>query len=231
MTQSFKNPNAWNDFSERSWHARKKIMKSIIDSGEKNPLSVIDKFASINRFSIEHMPEGVGTDFIFEKDQFYRHDDVINITKNGEEHSIQTQNIGILPTGLPIDVIINHRDQEQVVSSYTSCNHTEFIADYCRGQNFDAIIELGSGYRKNLIKIFNQGRPNIPYYGGEFTESGTQCAQMLADLSNELSLIPFRFDYRVPDFSNISEYNHVLVFTCHSIEQVEFIPDKLIPEI
>lgn len=231
MNQAFKNPNAWNEFYEKAWDARREIMKSIIDTGESNPLRVINTFASISRFSIEHMPNGADSDFIFEKDKHYRHDDVINVTDNGEEHSIQTHDIGILPTGLAVDVIINHKNQEQLASSYTSCNHTEFIADYCRGKNFDAIIELGSGYSQNLIKIFNQGGPNIPYYGGEFTESGTLCAQMLADLTNEFELIPFRFDYRFPDFSNIPKYKNVLVFTCHSIEQVTYIPETLIPEI
>jgi hypothetical protein len=177
------------------------------------------------------MPEGLGSDFVFEKGKYYRHDHVTNITDNGEAHSIQTHGIGILPTGLEVDVIINHKNQELLASSYTSCNHTEFIADYCRNKNFDAIIELGSRHSQNLIRIFNHGGPKVPYYVGEFTESGTQCAQMLADLTDEFKSIPFRFYYKPPDLSNIPKYKNVLVFTCHSIKQVTYITDALISKI
>jgi hypothetical protein len=103
-----------------------------------------------------------------------------NITDNSEAHRIQTHGISILPIGLEVDIIINN-NQKLLASSYTSCNHTEFIADYCRNKNFDAIIELGSGYSQNLIRIFNHGGPKVPYYAGEFTENG---AQMLADPSS-----------------------------------------------
>lgn len=206
-------------------------MESIINSGETNPLRVINKFSSVSRFSVEHMPGGAGSEFIFEKDKHYRNDDIINVIDKGEKHSIDIQSTSLLPTGMAVDRIINHKNQEQIASSYTSCNHPEFIADYCRERDFDAIIELGSGYSQNLIKIFYQGGPNIPYYGGEFTESGTQCAQMLADITDDMELIPFRFDYQAPDFSAIPKFNKVLVFTCHSIEQVTYIPDNLIPEI
>ena len=54
---------------------------------------------------------------------------------------------------------------------------------------------------------------------------------MLSDLTDEFELVPFRFDFRHADLSIIPKYDNVLVFSSHAIEQVNIIPDDLLPVI
>jgi len=207
-------------------------MSRIISSGERNPLRVISELESISRFSEQRrtFDDGNGK-FIFEEDINYIQHDISNVQVNAKDRSISIAPVTKYPNGLDIDKILPHRDGNLQVPFYAKNNNMEFIADYCRLRNYDAVIELGSGYAQNLIKLHFLGGPKVPYYAGEYTKSGCECASMLGDLDSEINLIPFDFDYLSADFSSIKQFDNVLVFTCHSIEQVTNIPKDLIPKI
>ncbi len=235
MYQAFEKPTLWNEFYEKAWTKRQELMSLIIASGETHPLRVINILSSVLRFSDEEVVKVGGTSnklaFVCDVDSKYVLDDVRNVTIVENNNGINIETIKHLPGGMLADIQLAHRNEYSIACSYTDCDKMEFIADYCRLRNFDAVIELGSGYSQNLVKLFYQGGPKIPYYGGEFTRSGTHCAKMLNDLSDELEIINFRFDFRKADLSIIPKYDNVLVFTSHAIEQVNIIPDDLIPII
>ncbi len=101
---------------------------------------------------------------------------------------------------------------------------SDFLMDYLVNAGFDAIVELGSGYGKNLIELFFKGGPkDTPYYAGEYSKSGTEFAETLAGLNDKMNLTPFRFDHNNPDLSIVREKGRVFFFTCHSIEQVQYL--------
>lgn len=233
MTQAeaFTN-DIWNDFYEKAWGVRKSIMERMIKEGEKHPLRIISKFESISRFSEqERRVSQEGEVFNFIEDKRYQYPVSSNVLTDNNSRNIQILEPNTLPTGLNIDKKLPHRSGWVQCSEYTYNNNIDFLVDFCRKREFDCVVELGSGYSQNLIKLFYNGGPDVPYYAGEYTESGTQCAQMLSNLDPNLSITAFRFDYKNPDLSNIPKKKNVLVFTCHSIEQVTQLPNELIEEI
>lgn len=227
MKKPFENKTVWNEYYENAWDARMNIMKEIIASGEKHPLRVINLFESIMRFSEQH--RGEDGKFHYNKDSGLLKSENSNIDFSVESMNIKESDP--LPSGANESTIRSYKNSFYVSSSYSMTDKIAFLLDYIRNKEFEAIVELGSGYSGNLIKLFYQGGTEIPYYGGEFTDSGTMCADMLGSLTNEFKLIPFKFDYNCPDFSRIKEKNRIFVFTCHSIEQVQKIPDDLIQSI
>ncbi len=233
MRKEFENPTKWNEFYEKVWLKRKEKMTSIIESGESNPMRIINFLSSDIRFVQENnrIPEIEGQDpkFIYKNRNGYAMTDVRNVEIIDDRIKITPKQY--IPTGMRADIQVAHRNTYSNTSSYSKCNKIDFLVDYCRLRKFDAVIELGSGYSQNLIRLFYQGGPRVPYYGGEFTQSGTECAKMLSDLTDEFDLIPFRFDFRDADFSAIENYDNVLVFSCHAIEQVNLIPDDLVTKI
>ncbi len=235
MNQTLDKSTNWSDYYRRAWLKRKKIMSSIIDSGERDPLRVISMLSSMQRLSesMRGTPKHLDSGSVFDIDD-YRHDvveGIRNVTKKENCSEVIVTHQKLLPSGAPVDVHRVHRDRYYLSSSYTCCDKVDFIADYCRSNKFDAVIELGSGYCQNLVKLFYKGGPRVPYYGGEFTDSGTDCAKLLSGLCVDFELIPFKFDFCKPDLSSIPKYENVLVFSCHAIEQVNLIPNILLPVI
>lgn len=102
----------------------------------------------------------------------------------------------------------------------------------CVRKDTTAIVELGSGWSVNLFQLYvGLGRTRsrtIAYHGAEYTEEGQQAARLLADHDGAIDYHAHSFDYRNPDLSFLNNVKgHVLVFTRHSIEQVDLIDPKL----
>jgi hypothetical protein len=105
------------------------------------------------------------------------------------------------------------------------------ILDYVRKNPVEAIVELGSGFGQNLIKLYYQGCPQIPLFAGELTESGTACCQRISSLKPQMNLSAFRYDFNHPTPPILEGYKRILVFTCHAIEQVEQLNENALPAI
>ncbi|TRZ48148.1 hypothetical protein D4S03_10320 [bacterium] len=207
-----KQNQSWEQFYESAWEMRRKTMEKFIQEGDKDPFSVIQKFyrysAKRNTFT----------------------NCVDNATEAREEINTNLNQGNALPTGKPVARRIAFLDKYYPVPYYH--DPVEFILDYIQDKPFDAFIELGCGYARNLIELFYRGGPRyIPYYAGEYTKSGMKTAQMLAELRPDMKLKPFHFDHKNPDLSYVAERNNVLIFTVHSIEQVTEIPDDYFKRI
>lgn len=222
----------WEAFYESAWEIRRQFFEQKIGEGETSALRLIRMLEQMERFyKVMISPEG--TPFFVKRTDRHEHDGARNV-EVGEDGRCHIQAYKTLPTGVPVAERAAFSMDYYVHSSYESTNKIAFIVDYLREKNFDAIIELGSGYGQNLIRLHYEGGPQIPYWAGEYTESGQACCELLAGLETNVSLNSFAFDFNSPDFSKIKKaqaYKKVLVFSCHAIEQVHILSDLTLPAI
>lgn len=194
----------WQVFYERAWAARADYMRDLIRGGERDPARIVSLAQQRERM---HKLEMNG-----ERD----------ISWTRRKFTEET-----LPSGMPILKKTSFRGNYVTIPYYATYNLQDLVADYAENHgHFDCVVELGCGYGQNLFSLFNRGGPNVPYYGGEFTESGVAMARDLASLVPDRPYEFFHFDHLKPDLSNIPRKKRALVFTAHTIEQVLMIPGK-----
>lgn len=101
------------------------------------------------------------------------------------------------------------------------------------GPGVRRIVELGSGWGKNLFNLFKFGAPlDAEYWGFELTETGRQLMDRVgAECAHTMRLRSSRFDYYDADFSSLSQPAETCVLTHHSIEQIPEISEGLIERI
>jgi hypothetical protein len=105
------------------------------------------------------------------------------------------------------------------------------VLEMC-GSSADTVIELGSGWGNYLMRIWLSGGPrDARYYACEYTRTGRACTEALATLEPGLKIVPVAFDYRQPDFSAIEPGARTVVYTSHSVEQVDVLPRALFEKL
>jgi hypothetical protein len=143
-------------------------------------------------------------------------------------HLAYERSIGRTPPGERVSVLF----EMAAPADYLSANRMirDWIVDRviaeARRVEADAVVEMGSGWGYNLFNFHARGGPRIPLYACEFTEAGRRCAAMVRDaaLAPALTILPF--DYYELDFSGLpGAHKRVLVFSSHSIEQIETLPE------
>ncbi len=89
-----------------------------------------------------------------------------------------------------------------------------------------AIVELGCGWGINLFRLMRllEGR-TVRWIGAEYTQSGRSLCEKLAGLEGSQPLEVAFVDHMAPDLGFLAGIKKALIFTSHSIEQVETIPD------
>lgn len=94
-------------------------------------------------------------------------------------------------------------------------------------EDVDLVVELGCGYGRNLFLLDRiWGRPDIQYIAAEYTGSGRALAEKLhKGFVPEMRLKTAFVDHKNPDFSFLEGAKNILMFTSHSIEQVQHIPE------
>ncbi len=102
----------------------------------------------------------------------------------------------------------------------------------CVRDDTKAIVELGSGWSVNLFQIYvglgETRSRSIAYHGAEYTDEGQAAARRLAAHDGKINYNAHSFDYRNPDISFLKDIKgHILVFTRHSVEQVDMINPAL----
>lgn len=184
---------------ERAWNTRLAMMRDMVAQGVSGPLEVIHR---LKTFEIDNTLTPDGT---FAPRSF------------GSE----TQR---LPTGVPIYRARPFLGEYHPGPFYD--DHVEFMLHYLTQHKFDAIVELGSGYGRNLVELFLRGGPkDVTYFAGEISASGREAAEMLFALIPQMKVVSFPFDHKAPDLSRLAGFESVLLFTYHSIEQVTAIDD------
>jgi SAM-dependent methyltransferase len=190
----------WRDFYERAWAFRAEFMRADIRDGETNPYRIIKRLQAHERKY--KLGSRVGQT-IFERREF-------------------APEQGMTPAGTPVVRRSSFRGKGLVVPFHAVSPLADFIIDFVEQTGpYDAIIELGCGYGRNLFEIFYRGGPaDSQYCGGELTQSGVEIAGELAALDPRMKARFFHHDHLAPDFGHLPRFDRALVFTVHSLEQV-----------
>lgn len=101
------------------------------------------------------------------------------------------------------------------------------------GPGVRRVVELGSGWGKNLFNLFKFGAPlDAEYWGFELTATGRRLMEKVgAACTPTMRLSSSPFDYYDADFSALAANVDTCIFTHHSIEQIPEIPENLIERI
>jgi SAM-dependent methyltransferase len=197
----------WRRFYQHAWAFRAEFMRARIGEGETNPYRIIKRLEAHERkYELASSDEQT----VFQRRAF------------APEH-------GMTPAGTPVIRRSSFRGQGIAVPFHAVAPVADFIIDFIEQTGpYDAIIELGCGYGRNLFEIFYRGGPgDSRYFGGELAPSGVEIAGELAALDPRMQARFFHHDHLAPDFAHLPRFDRVLVFTVHSLEQVWMIHPAL----
>ena len=108
---------------------------------------------------------------------------------------------------------------------------TEATLEACQPEP-DLVLELGSGWGRNLVTLWLAGGPReASYVGAEYTDAGRRAAARLASLEPALRFESMPFDYHSPDLSGLARVRRAVVITVHSVEQVPHVGQELIEAV
>lgn len=203
----------WQDFYERAWAFRAKFLESQLQSGA-NALQAIKELEKKERGYTLGVNDTTGEVLYMKKEI------------SDDEPHIKDTNIALYSKrGFNGNIII--------LPKHTSYNFRTLLIDLIDATGpYDAIIELGCGYGRNLFEIFYGGGPrDAKYIGGEFTKSGVEIAQKLAKKAPKMKTEFFHFNHLEPKLPFKKPFKRAFVFTCHSIEQVMQINENWFDEV
>ena len=203
----------WQDFYEKAWAFRAKFLESQLQSGA-NALQAIKELEKKERGYTLGVNDTTGEVLYMKKEI------------SDDEPHIKDTNIALYSKrGFNGNIII--------LPKHTSYDFTTLLIDLIDATGpYDAIIELGCGYGRNLFEIFYGGGPrDAKYIGGEFTKSGIEIAQKLAKKAPKMKTEFFHFNHLEPKLPFKKPFKRAFVFTCHSIEQVMQINENWFDEV
>ena len=203
----------WQDFYEKAWAFRAKFLESELQSGA-NALQAIKELEKKERGYTLGVNDTTGEVLYMKKEI------------SDDEPHIKDTNIALYSKrGFNGNIII--------LPKHTSYDFRTLLIDLIDATGpYDAIIELGCGYGRNLFEIFYGGGPReAKYIGGEFTKSGVEIAQKLAKKASKIKTEFFHFNHLEPKLPFKKPFKRAFVFTCHSIEQVMQINENWFDEV
>lgn len=203
----------WQDFYEKAWAFRAKFLESQLESGA-NALQAIKELEKKERGYTLGVNDTTGEVLYMKKEI------------SEDEPHIKDTNIALYSKrGFNGNIII--------LPKHTSYDFRTLLIDLIDATGpYDAIIELGCGYGRNLFEIFYGGGPrDAKYIGGEFTKSGVEIAQKLAKKASKMKTEFFHFNHLEPKLPFKKPFKRAFVFTCHSIEQVMQINENWFDEV
>ena len=203
----------WQNFYEKAWAFRAKFLESQLQSGA-NAFQAIKELEKKERGYTLGVNDTTGEVLYMKKEI------------SDDEPHIKDTNIALYSKmGFNGNIII--------LPKHTSYNFRILLIDLIDATGpYDAIIELGCGYGRNLFEMFYGGGPReAKYIGGEFTKSGVEIAQKLAKKAPKMKTEFFHFNHLEPKLPFKKPFKRAFVFTCHSIEQVMQINENWFDEV
>ena len=203
----------WQDFYEKAWAFRAKFLERQLESGA-NALQAIKELEKKERGYTLGVNDTTGEVLYMKKEI------------SDDEPHIKDTNIALYSKrGFNGNIII--------LPKHISYDFITLLIDLIDATGpYDAIIELGCGYGRNLFEIFYGGGPrDAKYIGGEFTKSGVEIAQKLAKKAPKMKTEFFHFNHLEPKLPFKKPFKRAFVFTCHSIEQVMQINENWFDEV
>lgn len=189
-------------------------------------MSKRDESFVLNEYDVDKWPSVIK---LIKEEKGYGESNIIRIL-----NKINTKNRNIHSNKI-IRIIFNDQDVNLPVEFAISGNQSyicQKIIQSCSDKT-DAIIELGSGYGRNLFWTWLNGGPqNIKYYGLEFTKSGRDASEMIASFEKRMTFISKPFNFYYPSFDFLKDINgHIVFFSVHSIEQIPLISREFFIEL
>jgi len=210
------------DYYEVAWQCRTNLLKQLAidnDHNLKQTLQSLNKFESVHALRVLSticIDKKTGEEYkVSEKAEFYERLD------KKPPRPVSFNGLSLLWNG------INRVDQAtpQEIPAY-------ILSGLINQKKYDCVFELGSGFARRLFETFYQTSKNsIRYFGGEITESGQKLATLLSEMETEINFSSFQYDHMNPNPPEIEGCQNVLLFTCHSIEQVPYLPDDFIKKL
>lgn len=128
-------------------------------------------------------------------------------------------------------VVVRNGRYEMVPNGTTDIRLIETIVGALSGKT-QAIVELGCGWGRNLANTaLHTDRRDLTFVGLEQSKDGLRCTEELLSQDPTIRYQTGYFDFYEPDFSMLSEFDDVLVFSCAAIEQIAFIGAGFIDKI
>ncbi len=199
-------PEATNEnWYEFAWRFREHIVDQIIAGGPPNFNAVFDQFV---RFEANHFVHVYCVDAVSPETQ----EELGRYLTGNIKAERSTQGDGIA---------------EAIKLKNLFFERVKYLASRI-DDDTDVVIELGCGWGVNLLLLHEIERERkFPLVGAEYTESGRRLFGKLAALKGMTPKIAF-IDHRAPDLGFLKDdaqpIRKAFVFTCHSIEQVDFLP-------
>jgi hypothetical protein len=112
-------------------------------------------------------------------------------------------------------------------------NFDPMVAIFRQARKMQNVVELGAGPGWNLFDLciyLGTAVKEKKLFGLEYTEAGVGAMDLLAK-HEALPVFPHRFDYTAPDLSMVPDDGPTLIFSHHSIEQVQDISGDLYKQI
>lgn len=115
--------------------------------------------------------------------------------------------------------IINEKKEDLDFDSYIENKYTaiiEFLNDH---NDFEAFIELGSGWGRNIIRL-QKYFPNFKYIACELSKSGRKVTELFSNKYDlNIDVLPFNY-LKWKSLKKIKSSKKTIIFTSYSIEQV-----------
>lgn len=203
----------WQDFYEKAWAFRAKFLEDQLENGA-NALQAIKELEKKERR------------FILMKDNTTGEVSYYQRTLGDDIVCIKDTNIELFAKKVFLGNVI-------ILPYHSGFRFTDLLVDLIDATGpYDAIIELGCGYGRNLFEIFYGGGPrDAKYLGGEFTKSGVEIAKKLAKKAPKMKTEFFHFNHLEPKLPFKKPFKRAFVFTSHTIEQVMQINENWFDEV
>ncbi|AMW34985.1 hypothetical protein HEQ62_02845 [Haematospirillum jordaniae] len=186
------------NFYEIVWAARLEVFRQALEGGAKTPFDIMACLVNLEQqftFGVEKLPSPTGDGTLYLNG-------VVRLVPNPDSNQ-----------------------QSLSAPSYSFNQILAAVVQHC-DDGVKAIVELGAGYGRNLMELRHHlRRPDLALIGAEYTQSGRDAMEFFNASFPDLTPIQTVFtDHRLASFPFISSKDKVLVFSCHSLEQVEKLP-------
>lgn len=188
---------------EHAWQRTLAWVEASIDAGESEPVKILQNFFKDESAAVDATPE-------FAPYQ-------------------------------PGDARFCRVDRGAYIAASTAAQGDEYVirtmVEFIRSEMPDlhAIVELGAGTGRNLFVLRDELRDaqfrSISYHACEYTEAGQEVCKRLCAVGGVTNVHTHSFDYKRPELDFLSGGDKVLFFTCHSIEQMTCLSEKVIEEM
>lgn len=218
-------PKTPQNFYELAWAKRLEFVQSLVDGGEDNGFRIIkmlerheEKFHLSAESVLGEARDEITGDVVKQMQILTGRAEWLPV--------LPENNTDYLPTGAPPTTENSFLGSKISVPAYADLKSivAHWIIEFLHDDD-KAIVELGCGYGRNLFNIHYLGGPrDLPYYAAEYTGSGKQLTALLAALESSIQMRVEHFDHNNVDLGFLQGEDQILIFTCHSIEQVKEIP-------